>query len=56
MTSADLQARCRGKIGGAFAVCLAPERPSPHHAIGGRDGMAVKQSIEDRFWSKVDKA
>jgi len=45
-----------GKIGGAFAVCLAPERPSPHHAHRRRDGMAKRQSIEERFWSKVDKS
>jgi hypothetical protein len=39
------------KISGAQAVLLTPLRPSPHHAIGGRDGMAIDQSIAERFWA-----
>jgi hypothetical protein len=35
-----------GKIGGARTVLSTPPRPSPHHAIGGRDGMAIDQSTQ----------
>lgn len=57
-------------MSGAFTVQETPERPLPHHADRGRDGMAVCNStlrklmvhrgpypvpLVERFWVKVEK-
>jgi hypothetical protein len=35
---------CRGKISGAREVLETPARPSPRHAVGGRERMATSDS------------